>query len=80
MLKKNPNERISAKDALNHQYFNHMDPYKIEEEDILPSVISPGKDSNHSTIDSPLLTSGNPKRKMNPKLPKDSCVNFHIGK
>lgn len=51
-----------------------------EEDDILPSVISPGKGSNHSTIDSPLLTSANHKRKMNPKVPNDSCVNFHLGK
>ena len=39
------------------------------------------KKSSYSTeCDSPLLTSANPKRKLNKSLKKDSCVEFKIAK
>lgn len=36
--------------------------------------------NSHSTCDSPLLTSANPKRRLDKSLKKDSCVEFHMNK
>ena len=34
----------------------------------------------YPTLDSPLMTTANQKRKMDKNLKKDSCVAFHMGK
>ena len=34
----------------------------------------------YPTLDSPLLTTANQKRKLNKSLKKDSCADFHMGK
>lgn len=39
---------------------------------------SPGSD--YPNCDSPLLTTANPKRKLDKNMKKDSCVEFHMGK
>ena len=35
---------------------------------------------SYPNCDSPLLTSANPKRRVDKSLKKDSCVDFHMGK
>lgn len=60
MLKKSPQERISAKEALNHSYFAEMED-DDEETDTVP-VLNLGKQSAPS-FDSPLLTTANAARK-----------------
>lgn len=82
MLKKKPTERITADQALNHPYFNGMD---IEEpnEDYGGEKVdnhSSTSTSDYPNCDSPLLTSANPKRRLDKSLKKDSCVEFHMGK
>lgn len=41
---------------------------------------SPKKSSDYPTLDSPLLTTANQKRKLDKNLKKDSCVDFHMAK
>lgn len=36
--------------------------------------------SEYGNCDSPLLTSANPKRRLDKTLKKDSCVEFHMAK
>jgi hypothetical protein len=36
--------------------------------------------NSYPNCDSPLLTSANPKRRLDKSLKKDSCVEFHMGK
>lgn len=36
--------------------------------------------SEYPNCDSPLLTSANPKRRLDKTLKKDSCVDFHMAK
>jgi serine/threonine protein kinase len=71
MLKKSPQERISAKEAISHPYFAEMDD-DDEETDIVP-VLNLGKQMSPS-IDSPLLTTANASRKEEKLTKKDSCV------
>lgn len=74
---KKPEDRISAVEALKHPYFR-LEPLDSESEDERLDV---SKKSAYSTeCDSPLLTSANPKRKLNKSLKKDSCVDFKMGK
>ena len=83
MLKKNPHERISATDALNHPYFA-----SIEDEDegsdkvaeLSKSPASVKTKDTYPSCDSPLLTSSNPARREDKMLKKDSCVAFKMGK
>lgn len=52
-----------------------------EEEDFSQAQNSPSfsqKISDYSTVDSPLLTSANPKRKLDRNLKKDSCIDFKM--
>lgn len=35
---------------------------------------------NYEECESPLLTSSNPKRKLEKNLKKDSCIDFKMGK
>jgi serine/threonine protein kinase len=84
MLKKNPQERINAVDALNHPYFANLDEEDEEEKDkVVELVKSPEastKGGSYPSCDSPLLTSSNPARKKEMMLKKDSCVEFKMGK
>jgi serine/threonine protein kinase len=73
MLKKNPSERITAAEALNHPYF--AESMEGEEVDVVPELMM----MKSMTCDSPLLTSSNPARR-NEKIKKDSCVDFKMGK
>lgn len=36
--------------------------------------------NDYTGCDSPLLTSANPKRRLDKTLKKDSCVDFHMAK
>lgn len=82
MLKKNPHDRISAEKALNHPYFKGMEHEMIDEAEEGSAINSPVNSYKNSdfTLDSPLLTSANAKRKMDRNLKKDSCVEFKMGK
>lgn len=54
----------------------------IDEIEDVPAVNSPSisyKNSDY-TLDSPLLTSANARRKLDKNLKKDSCVEFKMGK
>lgn len=80
MLKKNPTERISAQEALKHKFFADNDNGSDEEEkyEIKQNSVNTGE--TYGQCDSPLLTSSNPKRKLDKNLKKDSCVDFKMGK
>ena len=82
MLKKNPHERISATDALNHPYFaNIFDEDEEEGDKVLELAKSPEAPyKSYPSCESPLLTSANPARKQDKMLKKDSCVDFKMGK
>jgi serine/threonine protein kinase len=82
MLKKNPQERISAADALIHPYFSSMEDEDEEGDQVveLSKVPSESKYKVYPNCDSPLLTSANPARKKETMLKKDSCVDFKMGK
>ena len=73
MLKKSPQDRISAEDALKHPYFT------IEASKMEPSIECDVTDSMNG-IDSPLLTTKNSKRKQDKSVKKDSCLEFKMGK
>jgi serine/threonine protein kinase len=79
MLKRAPQDRISAAEALEHPYFSAMEE---EESDMVGELIrSPELSCKLSpTCESPLLTSGNPQRRMDKSIKKDSCVDFKMGK
>lgn len=64
MLKKNPKERITAKEALKHPFFDSSHEINKEREEEKKEV--------YPTLDSPLLMTNNNQRKMLNK--KDSCV------
>ena len=80
MLKKNPTERISTEEALKHKFFTENENHLDEEEkyENKPMTVTTGE--NYGECDSPLLTSANPKRKLDKNLKKDSCVDFKMGK
>lgn len=84
MLKKNPLERITAIDALNHPYFANIDDEDEENDKVIElSKKSPSSVKTKDTYpscDSPLLTTSNPARKEDKLLKKDSCVAFKMGK
>lgn len=72
MLKKNPHDRITAVEALNHPYFAEGLSDLEEESD---TVYELSRKPSYPNCDSPLLTSSNPARKQQEKLTKkDSCV------
>lgn len=81
MLKKSPHDRITAAEALSHPYFASVDEPE-EEADMVGEIIqSPEANyKSYPTCDSPLLTSGNPTRKIDKTIKKDSCVDFKMGK
>ena len=66
MLKKNPHDRITATEALNHAYFANVEEEEEEKDKVVELSKSPAstktKDS-YPSCDSPLLTSSNPARK-----------------
>ena len=66
MLKKNPNERITANEALNHAYFSSIEDQEQMGDTVAELVISPGAHfvKSPSSCDSPLLTSSNPARRL----------------
>lgn len=77
MLKKSPQDRITAVDALNHPYFNnHTQDHCDEEGDTVAELHQGG----YPSCDSPLLTSSNSSRKQDKMIKKDSCVDFKMGK
>lgn len=80
MLKKSPQDRITAAEALAHPYFSAMD--EEEENDMVGELVqSPELSYKLSpSCESPLLTSGNPARKLDKTIKKDSCVDFKMGK
>ena len=83
MLKKKPNERITAEQALNHVYFNGMEAEWTNCQENCEKYDNPtfnSSGSDYPNCDSPLLTSANPKRKLDKNLKKDSCLDFHMGK
>jgi calcium-dependent protein kinase len=85
LLKKKPEERITASEALNHPYFQGM---QTERQSVGPeqpifnssalSLNSPRQSSE--AYESPLLSTANRKRKLDTAMKKDSCVEFHMGK
>ena len=83
MLKKNPHERITAVEALNHPYFANIEIEDEEEKDKVPELVkspSCSTKGSYPSCDSPLLTTSNPLRKQDKMLKKDSCVDFKMGK
>jgi serine/threonine protein kinase len=85
LLKKKPNERINATNALHHPYFKGVkfeEPKKIIEEPIDKTVSDNLQISTNGypNCESPLLTTANKKRKLDKSMKKDSCVEFHMGK
>ena len=73
MLKKAPLDRISAEEALKHPYFTI-------ETSMIDEVTEEESQDIVNGVDSPLLTSANPKRKNDRNVKKDSCVEFKMGK
>ena len=76
MLKKIPQERITASEALAHPYFASMEEDE-EDRDIVPALSKVPSESSYKpypTCDSPLLTTANPARKKEQMIKKDSCV------
>jgi serine/threonine protein kinase len=73
MLKKNPAERITAAEALEHPYFCEAEDIDEENVDVVPELIkcAPGE--------SPITLSSNPLRKQE-KIKKDSCLELKLGK
>lgn len=83
MLKKNPSERISATEALNHPYFASVEDEDEGGDKVVELSKSPASVKTKDTYpscDSPLLTSSNPARREDKMLKKDSCVAFKMGK
>ena len=87
MLKKRPNERISADEALEHVYFKDVEP--DFDDPVVEPINNPYKGpkmsvstngSESPVLDSPLLTTANQKRKLDKNIKKDSCVDFHMAK
>ena len=76
MLKSSPSERISASEALQHQYLSGDMEEEVEGE--IVSTVQQTKKQSYPNCESPLLTSSNPARKGLTK--KDSCVDFKMGK
>ncbi len=74
MLKVNPEERISAKDALSHGYF--QSDSKEEEEQAFQESL----DKVESIEESPIITTANEKRRLFKELAKDSCLDFKMAK
>ena len=69
MLKRLPADRISAVDALNHDYFSEsMDD---EEVDVVPEMMK------SIVPESPMMMNGNTMRQ---KVKKDSCLEFKMGR
>jgi len=79
MLKKSPNDRISAVEALNHAYFASVDEGDDEYCDTVTELVKSPKIS-YPSCESPLLTTSNPLRKLDKTIKKDSCVEFKMGK
>jgi hypothetical protein len=72
MLKRLPQDRISAVDALNHPYFAEGMADCEEEADTVHEL---SRKPSYPSCESPLLTTSNPARKVQEKLTKkDSCV------
>jgi serine/threonine protein kinase len=69
MLKRTPQERISAKEALAHAYFEE-ESEDGEERDMVTELAKQGFPS----FDSPLLTTANAARREEKLTKKDSCV------
>jgi hypothetical protein len=69
---------------LAHPYFAAFDEDEEMADTVNELVKSPemhfGKGSATTTCESPLLTSGNPLRKQEKMVKKDSCVEFKMGK
>lgn len=72
MLKVNPEERITAEEAMNHPYFKEESE---EELDLLEL-----KDKCMVVGESPILTSANDQRKQAKNIHRDSCLEFKMGK
>lgn len=49
-------------------------------EDVSDKNTCESSSSDYPNCDSPLLTSANPKRKLDKSMKKDSCVDFHMAK
>ena len=85
LLKKNPLDRITATEALNHPYFANIEEEEDEEEkdkviSLPKSPASTSTKDSYPSCESPLLTTSNPARKQDKMLKKDSCVEFKMGK
>jgi calcium-dependent protein kinase len=74
MLKINPEERITAEQALSHPYFQQS-PEEVQGEEELAEEMDKVEIGQ-----SPLMTSGNAERKQAKDLKRDSCLNFVMGK
>lgn len=68
MLEKDPQKRISAKDALKHEFFTESSVTILEEL----------QTSKYEECDSPLMITKNNNRKRNLKLRDDSCLKFKM--
>lgn len=82
MLEKEPQKRISAKEALKHPYILSAADHQITsiKEDFASSN---KKEHNNKTsivvgLDSPLMTTCNPLRKNGEMLKNDSCLKFKM--
>ena len=81
MLAKNPKERITAEQCLNHEYFSQIKSvYEYKNDSIIEEEKPINENEGSTKIDSPLLTTANQERKRNRKMKKDSCVDFKMGK
>lgn len=82
MLKKNPQDRITAAEALAHPYFSSFQEEEESQDTVGELVHSPEiyQPKVGSTCDSPILTTSNPTRRQEKMTKKDSCVEFKMGK
>jgi serine/threonine protein kinase len=79
MLKRAPQDRITAAEALDHPYFSAIEE---EESDMVGELVRSHELSckQSPTCESPLLISSSPGRRMDKSIKKDSCVDFKMGK
>jgi|JI6StandDraft_1071083.scaffolds.fasta_scaffold05101_3 serine/threonine protein kinase len=88
MLDRNPQTRITAKDALQHPFLNNHTDYSgnsMKEELTMPNTATSMKQPLNKTsimvngaCNSPLMTSCNPLRKNPEMLKDDSCLKFKM--
>jgi|JI6StandDraft_1071083.scaffolds.fasta_scaffold08999_6 serine/threonine protein kinase len=79
LLEKNPNNRITAEQALRHEYFSkEFEMTSVEDDSESMHQHQPPLSRKSSIPHSPLMTSADPLRKKKDRLREDSLMKFKM--